>query len=147
MHYLRHCSRNFERKNCRCTIHDTVEAICTIKMIGVMKAVGSIHSHDTINRSPNVFFYTEKTLHNRSFKSLSVSKPNHSLSPDQITLSHQTKSLSASKPNHSLSPDQITLSHQTKSLSASKPNHSQSPDQITLSYLTKSLSVSKPKHS
>ena len=66
-----------------------------------MTTVGSISSHDTINRSPNIFFYTQKTLHNRSSKSLLVSKPNHSQPPNQIILSLQTKSLSVSKPNHS----------------------------------------------
>ena len=99
----------FNRKNCRYTIHDTVETIWTVKVIGVMMTIGSICSHDTINRSPNVFFYTQKTLHKRSSKSLSVSKLNHSQSQNQITLSLQTKSLSASKPNHSQSRNQITL--------------------------------------
>ena len=134
MHCSRHCPCNFDRNNCRCTVHDTVEAIWTVKIVDVMMTIGSICSHDTINRSPNVFFYTHKILHNRSFKSLSVSKPNHSQSPDQITPNHQTKSFSVSKPNHYQSSDQITFSHQTKSLSVSKPNHSQSPNLITLSH-------------
>ena len=43
----------FDCKNCRCTIHDTVEAIFTVKIVGAIKAVGSIHNHNTINRSPN----------------------------------------------------------------------------------------------
>ena len=47
-------------------IHVTVNTILTAKIVDVMMTVGSICNkfsyHDTINLSPNIFFYTHKTI-------------------------------------------------------------------------------------
>ena len=68
MHCSRDYSHNFDHTNYQCIVHVTIEGIMIVKIVDAMTTVGSIRNHDSINQSSNIFFYTEKTLHNKSFK-------------------------------------------------------------------------------